>query len=83
LPTSLGYVLTDPALADTPGVAAARAEFTERCAALLAAARAEPGGETGARFARHLIRGAQGWVFLRQADPLVGRADDLARLLAA
>jgi AcrR family transcriptional regulator len=70
---ALGYVLTDGALDDVPGLAAARAEFTERCASLLASARGEPEGASGGNYrARHLAAGLQGWLSLqvrRESSP--------------
>jgi AcrR family transcriptional regulator len=79
---ALAAVLTDGALNDVPGLAAARAEFAERCSSLLVSARGERRSGKSERRARHLIRGLQGWLSMRlAAGEAVDHPKDLARLL--
>ncbi|HEV2728104.1 MAG TPA: TetR family transcriptional regulator, partial [Solirubrobacterales bacterium] len=79
---ALAHVLTNSALDDVPGVAAARGEFIARCASLLASASGGSGDRSRERRARHLLRGVQGWLSTRlAAGEVVGRPRELVRLL--
>lgn len=81
--TALAYVLTDSALNDVPGLPAARAEFTGRCAALLVSARGEGRSGRSDERAQHLVRGTQGWLSMRfAAGKAFDRPKDLAQILA-
>lgn len=78
---ALGYVLTDSALDDVPGIPIARARFTDRCCSMLATARGNRG--EGDRRVPHLVRGMQGWLSMRlEGGPLAQYSRDLAGVLA-
>lgn len=85
---ALAHVLTDQALNDVPGLSAARAEFAECWASLLAPARRRWMADAAPhpRLALHLVRGSRGWLAISlraaPASALSARAPELAQLLA-
>jgi AcrR family transcriptional regulator len=77
---ALAHVITDAALGDVSGLPEVRAAFTNRCAALLAAARREHLQDEDGSFrrVRHLVWGAQG--LLARDCPDASRETELAEL---